>query len=167
MRGTYDVLRLISKRMANEVGRLRRSADVAALGPRPFFGPSGLETTSFYPELIESCEACATTQVFCGPVRLNFTSIRPQPVEAKAATTVLTTTARESDHGWSSTSKARRKDYLQVRVAPRNLNTGSVPWDPGKHVWPHAVSHQAREQEEDESQLERNQENHVLLVDGS
>lgn len=60
----------------------------------------------------------------------------------------------------------RCQTYLQVRVAPCNLYTGSVPRDPGKHVWSHAVPHQAREEEEDESQLERDQEDHILVVDG-
>jgi len=62
------------------------------------------------------------------------------------------------------TTMTLREKYLQFRVAPSNLNAGSVPWNPGEHVWPHAVPHQAREQEEDKGQLERNQEKHILVI---
>lgn len=79
-------------------------------------------------------------------------------------TSMTTKTTRENNHRSTNTCYGV-ENHLHVRVAPRNLDTGSVPWDPGKHVWAHTVPHQARKQEEDESQLEWNQEDHVLVVE--
>ncbi len=48
-------------------------------------------------------------------------------------------------------------NYLQIRVAPCNLHTGGVPWNPREHVRAQAVPHQAREEEKDKGELERDQ----------
>ena len=53
--------------------------------------------------------------------------------------------------------------YLQVRVAPRNLDTGCMPRDSREHVRTHAMPHQAREEEEDKGELERDQKQNILI----
>lgn len=48
-------------------------------------------------------------------------------------------------------------------MAPCNLYTGCMPWNPLEHIRAHAVPHQAREEEEDKSELERDQQQDILV----